>query len=101
MRCAQRAGLTPHPLRVPCRRDALLAAWLPGTEGDGLTDLLFGTQPATGRLSFSWPRSTQQAPWAQRQPSAGNRANIPLYPLGFGLDLAGVPLVRRDPSGAA
>ena len=35
----------------------------------------------------------QQAPWAQRQPSAGNRGNIPLYPLGFGLDLAGAELV--------
>ena len=97
--------LSGRPLVIPPetleQMDALLAAWLPGTEGDGLVDLLFGTQPTSGRLSFSWPRSTQQAPWAQRQPSAGNRENIPLYPLGFGLDLAGVPLVRRDPSGAA
>lgn len=90
-----------HLPLVPRRRDALLAAWLPGTEADGLADVLFGTQPASGRLSFSWPRSMQQARCAQRQPSAGHRENIPLYPLGFGLDLAGIPLVRRDPSGAA
>jgi beta-glucosidase len=36
------------------RSDAFVAAWLPGTEGLGLTDMLFGRSFA-GRLSFDWP----------------------------------------------
>ena len=35
--------------------DAIIAAWLPGTEGDGVADILFGAYPATGRLPYSWP----------------------------------------------
>lgn len=35
--------------------DAFVASWLPGGEGAGVADVLFGKQPATGRLSFSWP----------------------------------------------
>ncbi|MFC4638400.1 glycoside hydrolase family 3 protein [Deinococcus hohokamensis] len=37
--------------------DALVAAWLPGTEGQGVADVLFGRRPFTGQLSFDWPRS--------------------------------------------
>ena len=38
------------------RSDAFIAAWLPGTEGLGLTDMLFGGRyKFTGRLSFDWP----------------------------------------------
>ena len=37
--------------------DAIVAAWLPGTEGRGVTDVLFGDFPPTGKLSFAWPRS--------------------------------------------
>jgi len=35
--------------------DAIVAAWLPGTEGEGITDVLFGTYKPTGKLSFTWP----------------------------------------------
>jgi beta-glucosidase len=35
--------------------DAILAAWLPGTEGEGITDVLFGAYKPTGKLSFTWP----------------------------------------------
>lgn len=60
--------------------DALIAAWLPGTEGAGVADSLFGKAPFKGKLSFSWPRSMKQIP----------RAELPsgeeLYPLGFGLE---------------
>jgi beta-glucosidase len=57
--------------------DAVVAAWLPGTEGEGVTDALFGTQPFTGRLSFTWPRSMEQVP-------VGTGAiKDPLYQLGF------------------
>jgi beta-glucosidase len=36
--------------------DAWIAAWLPGTEGDGVADILFGDVHPTGKLSHSWPR---------------------------------------------
>jgi len=36
--------------------DAILAAWLPGSEGDGVADVLFGAYKPTGKLSFSWPK---------------------------------------------
>ena len=41
------------------RSDAFIAAWLPGTEGQGITDVLFGAdnRDFTGRLSFNWPSS--------------------------------------------
>jgi beta-glucosidase len=35
--------------------DAILAAWLPGTEGAGIADVLFGAYKPTGKLSFTWP----------------------------------------------
>ena len=61
--------------------DAILAAWLPGTEGQGVVDVLFGDAPPTGKLSFSWPRSMAQVPLGHG-PHAGKDA---LFPLGFGL----------------
>ena len=42
--------------------DAFLAAWLPGTEGNGVSDILFGDYSPTGKLSFSWPESMDQIP---------------------------------------
>ena len=57
--------------------DAWVAAWLPGTEGAGVADLLFGDYPFTGRLPYAWPRSMDQVPHKQ-----GDEA---LYPLGYGL----------------
>ncbi|HWF48153.1 MAG TPA: glycoside hydrolase family 3 protein [Bryobacteraceae bacterium] len=38
--------------------DAVIAAWLPGTEGDGVADVLFGSHKPTGKLSFSWPKGS-------------------------------------------
>ena len=60
--------------------DAFVAAWLPGTEGDGVADVLFGEYPPTGRLSFTWPRSMDQIPM-----SVGDEVYDPLFPFGFGL----------------
>jgi len=37
------------------KTDALVAAWLPGTEGQGVADVLFGDHKPTGKLSFRWP----------------------------------------------
>src|SRR5690606_2494562 len=42
--------------------DAVVAAWLPGTEGAGVTDVLFGDHAPTGKLSHSWPRDMGQVP---------------------------------------
>ena len=42
--------------------DAFVAAWLPGTEGNGVTDVLFGDKPFVGTLSFNWPQSQNQIP---------------------------------------
>ncbi|NUU18862.1 glycoside hydrolase family 3 [Cellulomonas humilata] len=60
--------------------DALVASWLPGTEGAGVADVLFGTQPFTGRLPVSWPASADQVPV-----NVGDDVYAPLYPYGWGL----------------
>ena len=60
--------------------DAFLAAWLPGTEGQGVADVLFGDYKPTGKLSFSWPRSMAQMPMNMHS------ANYdPLFKVGYGL----------------
>jgi len=60
--------------------DAFVAAWLPGTEGDGVADVLFGSYKPTGKLSFSWPRSMAQVPI-----HIGAKNYDPLFKYGFGL----------------
>ncbi|HJQ70735.1 MAG TPA: glycoside hydrolase family 3 N-terminal domain-containing protein [Blastocatellia bacterium] len=60
--------------------DAFVAAWLPGTEGQGVADVLFGDYKPTGKLSFSWPRSMAQIPV-----NFGDRNYDPLFKYGFGL----------------
>ena len=60
--------------------DAVVAAWLPGTEGQGVADVLFGDHKPTGKLSYSWPRSMAQVPV-----NVGDPGYAPLYPYGFGL----------------
>jgi len=62
------------------RADAFLAAWLPGTEGEGVADVLFGDYKPTGKLSFSWPRSMAQIAIHKGDPNYN-----PLFPYGFGL----------------
>jgi beta-glucosidase len=62
--------------------DAFLAAWLPGTEGQGVADVLFGDYKPTGKLSFSWPRSTEQVPINVNQPKG---KYDPLFKFGYGL----------------
>lgn len=63
--------------------DALVAAWLPGTEGQGLADVLFGDKPFTGKLPFTWPRSNDQLPFDFTNLGEGEQG--PLFPYGFGL----------------
>ena len=69
--------------------DAFVAAWLPGTEGDGLAQLLFKDAEGktqfdfTGKLSFSWPAKPNHTPL-----NDGDGHYKPLFPLGYGLTYA-------------
>ena len=60
--------------------DAFIAVWLPGTEGAGIADVIFGDYPPTGKLSMSWPRSMDQLPI-----NIGDKIYNPLFPFGYGL----------------
>ena len=60
--------------------DALVASWLPGSEGMGVADVLFGRKPFTGKLPVTWPRSVAQEPI-----NVGDADYDPLYRYGFGL----------------
>jgi beta-glucosidase len=62
------------------RMDALVEAWLPGSEGTGVADPLFGRRPYTGKLPMTWPRSLDQEPI-----NVGDRDYDPLFPYGYGL----------------
>jgi beta-glucosidase len=59
---------------------AFVAAWLPGTEGQGVADVLFGDYAPTGKLSHSWPRSMAQVPI-----NVGDTPYNPLFAYGYGL----------------
>ena len=69
--------------------DAFVAAWLPGSEGAGVADVLFKTPEGAvrhdfrGKLSFSWPRTPQQTAVNRGQPGA-----LPLFAYGYGLTFA-------------
>ncbi|NBM19379.1 glycoside hydrolase family 3 N-terminal domain-containing protein [Streptomyces sp. GC420] len=60
--------------------DALVASWLPGTEGDGVADVLYGQRGFTGRLPVTWPKSEAQLPV-----NVGDAAYDPQFPFGWGL----------------
>ncbi|KAJ1432174.1 Glycoside hydrolase, family 3, N-terminal [Sesbania bispinosa] len=60
--------------------DALVAAWLPGTEGQGVTDLLFGDYGFTGKLARTWFKTVNQLPM-----NVGDKYYDPLFSFGFGL----------------
>ena len=66
--------------KVLDKADAFVAAWLPGTEGRGVTDVLFGDYNFYGKLSHSWPRSMDEIPI-----NAGDANYDPLFPYGYGL----------------
>ncbi|KAJ6854911.1 beta-glucosidase BoGH3B-like [Populus alba x Populus x berolinensis] len=60
--------------------DALVAAWLPGSEGQGVADALFGDYGFTGTLSRTWFKTVDQLPM-----NIGDKHYDPLFPFGFGL----------------
>ncbi len=59
--------------------NAFIAAWLPGSEGQGVGDVLFGDFPFSGKLSFSWPRTHESTI------NLGDESYDPLFPYGHGL----------------
>jgi beta-glucosidase len=68
------------PPELGVQIDALVASWLPGSEGMGVADVLFGKKGFTGKLPVSWPRSLAQEPI-----NVGDPGYDPLYRFGFGL----------------
>ena len=60
---------------------AIVAAWWPGTEGQGVADILTGAHKPTGKLAFTWPKSVAQMPINKHTKNAAEA----LYPFGFGL----------------
>jgi beta-glucosidase len=75
--------LVGRPLIIPEvleAADAVVVAWLPGTEGGGVADVLAGVAKPTGKLPVSWPRDMAQIPI-----NVGDPSYAPLFPYGFGL----------------
>ena len=60
--------------------DAFVAAWLPGSEGEGVADVLFGKAEFRGTLPSSWPKRSDQTPL-----NVGDPDYDPLFAYGFGL----------------
>jgi beta-glucosidase len=65
------------------RSTAFVAAWLPGSEGQGIADVLFGDFDFQGTLSFSWPKSSDDIS------DKNNDNQTPLFPCGYGLTYRG------------
>ncbi len=72
--------------------DAVIAAWLPGTEGQGITDILFGDYEPSGKLSFTWQANMGQIPI-----NVGDPVYEPFFPYGFGIDTFALPTVNDPP----
>lgn len=73
--------------------DAFVAAWLPGSEGGGVSDLLFKREPGfdfTGKLAFSWPKRADQATL-----NVGMEGYDPLFAYGYGLHYASTTQVAQ------
>uniref|UniRef100_A0A7N0R925 Glycoside hydrolase family 3 C-terminal domain-containing protein n=1 Tax=Kalanchoe fedtschenkoi TaxID=63787 RepID=A0A7N0R925_KALFE len=62
------------------KTESLIAAWLPGSEGDGVADVLFGDYEFEGRLPVTWFKDVGQLPL-----NHGQEPYDPLFPFGFGL----------------
>jgi beta-glucosidase len=74
--------------------DAWVAAWLPGTEGNGITDVLFGDYPFTGKLPYTWPRTNAQLPVNIHNIEHTSGCDSPLFTFGYGLGEAGSKPVK-------
>jgi endoglucanase len=68
-------------------RPVVLDAWLPGSEGDGVADVLLGARDFVGRLPYTWPRDVAQLPF-DVDALATEGCAAPLFPRGYGLRYA-------------
>ncbi len=75
--------------------DVIVVAWLPGTEGQGVVDVLTGARDVTGVLPVTWPASPDVAPRFEKE-----ACEDALYPVGYGLGFDGVPLEEVGPCGS-
>lgn len=66
------------------KSDAFVAAWLPGSEGDGIAEVLFGDYNFSGKLPHSWPKSEEDFKH-KYGPNFWDKTIEPLFPFGFGL----------------
>ena len=66
------------------KSDAFVAAWLPGSEGDGIAEVLFGDYNFSGKLPHSWPKSVKDFK-GKYGPNFWDKSIKPLYPFGYGL----------------
>ena len=66
--------------------DALVAAWLPGSEGGAMAEVLFGKEDFVGKLPVTWPRGVEQLPINVGDPDYAQKG--PLFPYGYGLKMA-------------
>jgi beta-glucosidase len=64
--------------------DAVVEAWLPGTEATGLADVLLGDKPFLGTTPYTWPKTAADAPRVGKSACDGA-----VYPVGYGLDATG------------
>jgi beta-glucosidase len=69
--------------------DAIVAAWLPGSRGIGVADVLYGNAEFTGKLTHTWPETFDQIPVnvdkQDDEPGYDAKEITPLYPYGYGL----------------
>jgi beta-glucosidase len=72
--------------------DVFVCAWLPGSEGEGVADVLFGDYDFTGKLSFTWPKRTADEPLNFGNYGDKDTKATPLFPFGHGLNLSGKQL---------
>jgi beta-glucosidase len=69
---------------IIAQADAVVAAWLPGTELEGLADVLLGDKPFTGTTPYTWPKTANDAPRVGKTACQGA-----VFPYGYGLDATG------------
>ncbi|XP_010550691.1 PREDICTED: uncharacterized protein LOC104821482 [Tarenaya hassleriana] len=71
--------------------DAVVAAWLPGSEGQGIADVLFGDYGFTGKSPRTWFKTVDQLPM-----NVGDSHYDPLFPFGYGLTTEPVDDSRKN-----